>query len=125
MTILMGKCYAQKFKTISSAIEPCWQAVKLSDSLNGTIISYFNNPFLCGKVPTASIAIVKLYNGDTLRILELCSGTKIFKPGDTIMIYPHRVPEVKNVLLPSDKDAIDCKISKTTYGRMRINSIRI
>lgn len=107
----------QSFSSLADGKKSCWQYLNLTDSFSAKIISYFPNPILSGKFPSASIAIVKLNNGDTIRLV--CNRITEVGEGDFIMAYPFKHIDMKNTILPFADDALTCKVPKTTDASLR------
>jgi len=108
---LFAGASGQSFASLPDSKKPCWQYLNLTDSFPATIISYFPNNILSGKFPSASIAIVKLSNGDTIRLV--CNRIEGIRNGNLINAHPFKHIDVKNTILPADEGALTCRIPKT------------
>ena len=117
--ILILNVSGQGLGSLSDGKKACWQYLNLTDSFQARIISYFPNDVLCGKLPSASIEIVELITGDTIRVIQFCSRIENIKTGDFIMAYPHKHTDMKNVILPSDDVALTCKIPRTVNATLK------
>ena len=89
-----------------------WQYFDIEHSVTGMVISHEKPRSNCGYLISASITIVKIYFGDTIRVLELCNTEKTFLKGDIIKIEPAKKPEF-DIDLPNQ---FYCSIKKTTFG---------
>lgn len=117
--LTINKFFCQSFKTLHNGMEPCWQSINVTDSLEAVVIKYFPKKILCGKFPSISIAIVKLTNGDTVRVRQFCAITKDIQANEIVIIYPYKHMDTENVIVPSNEEALTCKIIKTFDGGLR------
>ena len=103
----------QSLSSLPDGKKLCWQYVNVAEPFNASIIKYFPNNVLCGRFPSASIAIVKLENGDTLRVVQFCSWIKEIKAGDIVTVNPVKHIDTESTIYPVEDDALTCRILKT------------
>jgi hypothetical protein len=111
-------CLSQTNYTDTLKISTCadkWQYFELKKPLTGQVVKYTKSGS-CGTLAFASIAIIKLPNNDTVRVLELCNDEKEFQYNQSVIVSPGKRPAfgVSFPLLVTDQ----CIILKTCYGIM-------
>ena len=102
-----------------------WEYLDLKKQLVGTILSFHQPIVECGVMSSASNAIIKLSNGDTIRILTLCNTKEIdslekFKVGEIVQIIPETKPSFQVGIIPYDKWS--CSINRVYFGELRLNN---
>lgn len=134
-------CYSKKKSIQSTASEnksplaenSCvknWDYFDMKDTTTGLVVFHAKAIALCGHFAFASLTLLKLQDGDTIRVLELCNTTKDFKLNDIAQLIPQNKPAF-GVTLPliSERgvnnkvyqiNQQDCSILKTCYGSITL-----
>jgi len=99
-----------------------WIYANLDKEIKGTIVFYDQPGVACGIVSTESVALIKLSESDTIRILGLCDVTadKIhdkFMPGDMVSVTPDKRPSFYIDILPVDPKT--WIIKRTYFGTIK------
>lgn len=123
LMIIVVICFGCSSKTYVSglrreAIEchKSWQYFKLAKPVKGIVLSQTTG--LCGYVMAPWSAIIRTTDGDTIRVLELCSRLKLVKL-DSIIVNITKDSLIKEVIINTE---YDCKIKRTCGGLItRIN----
>lgn len=92
-----------------------WNYIFVKDTLKGEIIFFEKSPFECGKLPAASITILKTTKGDSLRILQACDTTSQRKLKQKVSVVPD-YSNYSNIALPFNSSKSDCEVKNTIYG---------
>ncbi len=87
-----------------------WQYFKLEKPVKGIVLSQTTG--LCGYFMIPWAVIIKTTNGDTIRVLELCSKLKLAKR-DSIIVNITNDTLVKGAVANTE---FDCKIKPTCAG---------
>lgn len=108
----------QNLSTYDNGMLDCWKYYISNDTTYGEVVVYVPNPVLCGKIPTASIALIKTVHGDTLRLIRLCSYIGELSVGEKIKLYPSYLEQLPkaSIMLPEEKTAMSCNIKKTSFA---------
>ena len=109
--------FAQKESTDS----PCrknWKYLKTEKTIKGELM-YFLPVSGCGYLISATLAIVKIENGDLIRVLQVCDTTQNILPNTKVLLFPNNKQKDLATMLPVDK-INDCKIISTYYGRLKL-----
>jgi hypothetical protein len=100
-----------------------WKYKELESSFSGTVI-FFDQPTVkCGVVSTASVALIKRDNGDTIRVLTICNNKKefdshsTFQPGEKVTITPSEAPSFTVNIMPVD--FASCRLTSAYFGRIQ------
>ncbi|MEO6151061.1 MAG: hypothetical protein ABIN95_01050 [Mucilaginibacter sp.] len=99
-----------------------WKYLEIKKEMTGTILFYDQPTFFCGRISTASIAILKTETGDTIRILTLChirlsKAPNEFTPGDIVTVTPTEAPSFQVDFVPYDPQV--CIIKTAYFGSIR------
>jgi hypothetical protein len=88
-----------------------WQYFKLDHQVRGKIIYYERG--YCGFISLNSVTIITTSARDTIRVLELTCGTKVFNKSDSVLVNPVNKPNSAGT--SSDVD-FTCLVKRTCYG---------
>lgn len=117
--IPVSKGQANITKQDTTGCRENWQWKDLIKIRQGSVIFFEQPDFLCGRLANASVAIIKIDNGDTIRIICPCDVKNNNVPnrvstGDKIIIKP--VIRSKIDYIPIDPFC--STFLKTCYGRI-------
>ena len=106
-----------KYENVEKGIKACWQYMYSKDTLKGEILDYLPNNVLCGEIPTASTAFIKLSTGDTIRLIQFCdAGERKYKKLQKVKIISTRFTSIETTYMPVSRGEDECNIQKTFYG---------
>jgi hypothetical protein len=97
-----------------------WKYKDLGKSVIGTILFYDQPSVLCGAVSTASVALIRTGDGDTLRVLTMCNtkkdnNTKLpFSLGEKVTVTPFEKPSFRVDIIPVD--IASCSLETAYFG---------
>lgn len=101
-------------KTMQQPVE--WEYKTYTKNFAGEVLHYEPAGGTCGTVAYASICIVKLEEGEIIRVLSLCNSKDNLKKGDEVIVSPQSIPTT-TVSASSAYDTYD-HIGLTTYGNI-------
>jgi hypothetical protein len=113
--------YGQKQKL--DALQQCqsqWKYENLEKSFTGSIIFFDQPAVMCGVVSTASVALIKKDNGDTVRVLTMCNIKKDFntppnlKTGERVIVTSSGKPSFRIDIMPVD--FASCRLKTAYFG---------
>ena len=117
LILLLNSTSGQNSITLPNGMKPCWKNIILADSTEGILIKYFPKRVLCRPdVPSISVALIRLTNGDTIRVRQYCAITTDLLPNDLIIIHPYVHARTEEAILPSDEEALTCRVTMTIDG---------
>lgn len=97
-----------------------WKYKNLEKGFSGTIVFFEQPVVMCGVASTASVALVKTDNGETLRVLTMCNIKKDFntppgfKVGEKVKITPDEKPAFRVDIIPVD--FLSCRLRTAYFG---------
>ena len=116
--------YGQKQKV--NKLQSCqrqWKYENLAKSFSGTI-EFFEQPaVMCGTVSSASVALIKTENGETVRVLTMCNSKEdfnaspTFNTGEKVIITPSEKPSFKVDIVPVDPAS--CRLKSAYFGTIQ------
>jgi hypothetical protein len=105
-----------------------WEYFELKDTIIVSILDHEPAPVDCGRVASASITIVIMEKGDTIRVIGMCNTSNKYKKGQQIKIVPSSKP-LSHLMLPMKlrdnpktkkaeqfQSYFDLNILKSTWG---------
>jgi hypothetical protein len=112
-------------------VEECrnnWQFFILKKTITGEVVSHAKaGP--CGSIAFASITIIRLQTGDTIRVLNYCNDREDYMDKNLVTVKPLKNfkglknkydPSVSLSVVALEKDGktdlMDCFVKKTCYG---------
>lgn len=97
-----------------------WEYLELEKDISGTLIFYDRPFFLCGMLSNASVSLIKLNTGDTIRVLSMCdskdrpNSKNKYSGGIEVIVKPSTKPKFRVDIIPPDPKA--CDIFKSYFG---------
>ena len=98
-----------------------WRYLELKEPLKGELIFYKQPTIKCGYFSTASVALVKVNNGKTIRVLILCNSRTETRESQSdfvakklVLVKPKRVPDFRIDIVPADP--LSCSDIETYFG---------
>ena len=95
LSLLLISSTAFSQDTVTTILQPDkekWEYFQLEETITVKIIDHLPAFAACGVLATASMTIAQTENGDTIRILDLCNTSDIYKTGQTINVSPADKP---------------------------------
>ena len=101
-----------------------WRYLELKEPIKGELIFYEQPTIKCGIFSTASVALVKMNNGKTIRVLGLCNSRTETRESQSdfvakkfILVKPKRVPDFRIDIIPADP--LSCSDTETYFGTIQ------
>lgn len=114
-------CFDSVSQNHSSDLLSCregWKYLTTTHSIKGELL-YFLPTGDCGYSLSATLSIIKVANGDTIRVLQMCDTTKEILPNTQVTLLPNKEATKKSgIIIPVDK-INDCRVRDTYLGRLR------
>jgi hypothetical protein len=105
-----SKTYISGLRREAIECHKSWQYFKLEKPVKGIVLSQTTG--FCGYVMAPWAVVIRTTDGDTIRVLELCSRLKLAKL-DSIIVNISKDSLVKDVIINTE---YDCKIKRTCSG---------
>jgi len=126
LSLLIVICFDVSSQISMNALDSTiakWKYFLPKKAIKVVLIKYVSAFSRGNRVEDNSMAIALTERSDTIRIIELCPGKKLFYPGDTLVLKPEKhLPKNKNPGLayingkPNPFIFNYPTIKKTTYG---------
>ena len=128
ITLLLFKGFLSFGQSVSKinklySCQENWNYGDLSTKFDGTVLFYAQPITYCGNLSVASTALIKLNNGEIIRVLTLCNNKpdinspSEFKVGNKVKIEPAQKPSFRVDEIPLDPKS--CTIKKTYFGNIK------